>query len=157
MKTDSGTRIRPATASDAGALAQLLAELGYPGTEAFIAQKIAQQAAHPDALLLVATEGERILGLISLHFIPQLALPGDFCRISYFCVSETARGRGIGAQLERRAESEARARHCDRIELHCHSRRTGAHRFYARQGYEESPKYFMKTLTELTETGSFAV
>jgi GNAT superfamily N-acetyltransferase len=41
----------------------------------------------------------------------------------------------------------AKERGCDRIEVHCHSRRTDAHRFYSRQGYEESPKYLMKRLT----------
>ena len=32
----------------------------------------------------------------------------------------------------------------DRMEVHCHSKRTNAHSFYARRGYEESPKYFLK-------------
>lgn len=136
--------IRTATTSDAAAIAQLLTELDYPGTEAFIADKITQQLVHPDALLLVAAEGEQVLGFISLHFIPQLALRGDFCRISYFCVASTARSRGVGAQLEARAEFEARARSCDRIELHCNARRVQAHKFYQRQGYEESPKYLLK-------------
>ena len=39
-------------------------------------------------------------GFIGLHFIVQLALPGDFCRITYFCVSEAARGLGVGRELE---------------------------------------------------------
>jgi hypothetical protein len=34
------------------------------------------------------------------------------------------------------------------MEVHCHSRRSEAHRFYARQGYIESPKYLMKMLTQ---------
>ena len=71
-------------------------------------------------------------GFIGLHFIVQLALPGDFCRITYFCVSEAARGLGVGRELE---ETAARlARGCDRIEVHCHERRVDAHRFYYRQG-----------------------
>lgn len=31
-------------------------------------------------------------------------------------------------------------------ELHCHSRRKQAHKFYNRQGYAESPKYLIKML-----------
>lgn len=138
--------LREAQAEDADAIARLLDALGYPGTGPFIRDRMAQLLAHPDACVLVAVEGTRVAGVISLHFIPQLALAGDFCRISYFCVDESARGNGVGAMLEERAAELARARGCDRMELHCHARRTGAHRFYARRGYVESPKYFVKSL-----------
>lgn len=139
-------QVRDATPADAPALSALLTSLGYPGTEGFAADKVAALLQHPDARLLVACDGSEVLGLVSLHFIPQLALPGDFCRISYLCVAEGARSRGVGAVLEAQVLALAKARGCDRIELHCHSRRTEAHRFYARQGYEESPKYLMKRL-----------
>jgi GNAT superfamily N-acetyltransferase len=138
--------IREAAEEDAAALATLLTQLGYPGAEPFIGNRITQQRSHPDALMLVACAGRQPLGFISLHFIPQVALAGDFCRISYFCVEEDARALGLGALLEQRAEEEARKRGCDRIEVHCHERRSQAHRFYHRQGYEESPKYLMKVL-----------
>ncbi|NDL63015.1 GNAT family N-acetyltransferase [Enterobacteriales bacterium SAP-6] len=105
-----------------------------------------QLLAHPDETLLVAEEDNSILGVVSLHFIPQLALAGDFCRISYFCVDPAARGKGIGNALESRAQELALARRCDRIEVHCHARRTDAHRFYYRQGYAESPLYFCKRI-----------
>lgn len=139
-------QVRDATVDDAPAISALLTGLGYPGTEGFAPSKIAALRQHPDARLLVALDAAQVLGVVSLHFIPQLALPGDFCRISYLCVAEGARSRGVGALLEAQVEALARARGCDRIEVHCHSRRVDAHRFYARQGYEESPKYLMKLL-----------
>lgn len=138
--------IRETVAGDGLGLARLLKQLGYPGTEAFIEAKILQQRSHPDALTLVAHAGTHLLGFISLHFVPQVALAGDFCRVSYFCVDEDARSLGLGALLEQRAEQEARARGCDRIELHSSVRREAAHRFYAGQGYKESPKYLVKML-----------
>ena len=134
--------------ADAPAISALLDALGYPGTEAFMERRIAQLIAHPDEALLVAVDDGEVIGVISLHFIPQLALNGDICRISYLCVSERARGRGVGALLEEHAESLARQRGCDRIELHCHERRTDAHRFYHRQQYLESPKYLYKSLDD---------
>lgn len=139
--------LREAEPRDAAALVRLLAQMGYPGAEAFIERRLAQQLEHPDALLLVAEAQGEVLGFMSLHFIAQLALPGDFCRLSYLCVDEQARSLGTGALLERRAVEEARRRGCDRIELHSHQRRTAAHRFYFREGYEESPKYLMKRLS----------
>lgn len=140
--------LRQALATDADAIVRLLDALGYPGTGPFIRDRIARLIVHPDECLLVAVDGARVVGVISLHFIPQLALAGDFCRISYLCVDGSARGGGIGAMLEARAVELARARGCDRVELHCHERRAGAHRFYARQGYAESPKYFVKALAD---------
>jgi GNAT superfamily N-acetyltransferase len=138
--------VRPAVFEDGNAIAGLLTQLDYPGMEPFIAEKIQRLLKHPDAVLLVAEEKGEVLGFISLHFIPQIAVQGDFCRISYFCVGDGSRSAGVGKALETAAMQEAVARGCDRIELHCHSRRLRAHEFYFRQGFEESPKYLMKML-----------
>ena len=138
--------LREAEIADAPEIVNLLAELDYPGTSHFIHERIAQLLKHPDEKLLVSIENEKVSGVLSLHFIPQLALPGDFCRISYFCVDPDTRGSGTGKALEERAVEIARERGCDRIEVHCHARRTEAHRFYFRQGYSESPKYLYKSI-----------
>ena len=88
----------------------------------------------------------KILAFISLHFIPQIALEGEFARISYFSVDQDARSKGIGRQLEEHCAVLARERGCDRMEVHCHIRRIDAHDFYFRQGYQESPEYLIKRL-----------
>lgn len=87
-----------------------------------------------------------ILGFLSLYFIPQIALKGDFARISYFAVDGSARSQGIGRLLEAEATRLARERGCDRLEVHCGTQRPRAHEFYGRQGYIESPKYLIKRL-----------
>lgn len=138
--------IREARMADAPSIVSLLDALGYPGTDVFINDRLLQLLSHPDETLLVSVENEIVTGVISLHFIPQIALAGDFCRISYFCISSGARGKGTGKALEERAVEIATQRGCDRMEVHSHSRRTGAHRFYSRQGYAESPKYLYKSL-----------
>jgi GNAT superfamily N-acetyltransferase len=137
---------RIALDTDAEKIADLLTQLGYLASEQFIRRMIQELNSHPDSELVVAVEDGTVLGFISLHYIPQLALPGEFARISYLCVDESARSRGAGQLLESYAERKARERGCDRIELHCHSRRDRAHRFYFRKGYEESPKYLIKLL-----------
>jgi GNAT superfamily N-acetyltransferase len=96
--------------------------------------------------LLVYEEKGEILGFISLHFIPQIALEGDFARISYFAVERRAHGGGIGRQMEEHCTRLAMEKGCQLIEVHCHTRRSQAHSFYFRQGYEESPKYLIKKL-----------
>jgi len=142
----SPIEIREGKLADAPALARLLAQLGYPETQPYLERRIVQQLSHPDALLLVAVAAGDVAGFISLHIIPQLALAGDFCRVSYLCVAENMRGHGVGAMLEQCAELQARELGCDRIELHSNAQRLDAHRFYASIGYEDSPKYLIKRL-----------
>ncbi|QSF42972.1 GNAT family N-acetyltransferase [Paenibacillus tianjinensis] len=138
--------IRHARVNDWKQISALLDQLGYPNTESFIKENIERLLAHPDEELMVYEEEGRVAACISLHFIPQLALIGDIACISYLIVDETIRGKGIGQIIEEYASSVAKQRNCDRIQVHCHSRRTDAHRFYDRQGFAESPKYFSKML-----------
>jgi GNAT superfamily N-acetyltransferase len=138
--------IRLALHTDWPAIVRLLDQLDYPDTAKFMETRLAQLLNDPAEILLIWEDDAAILGFLSLHFIPQIALPGDFARISYFSIDETARGKGIGAQLEEHATQLARERGCELIEVHCHTRRDRAHAFYFRQGYEESPKYLVKRL-----------
>lgn len=138
--------IRKATLADSDKIRNLLVQMDYPDTGNFIRKKIELLIAHPDEMLLVYEEANTILAFISIHFIPQLALEGDFARISYFAVDQTARSKGIGKEMESYCVKLAQERNCDRIELHSHFRRTKAHQFYERQGYAEVPKYLVKSL-----------
>src|SRR5580692_896112 len=139
--------IRRAQPTDAEAIRALIAQLDYD-PPASLEEKIRRLSNHPDEVLLVYELDAEVVAFLSLHFIPQIATAGDFARISYFAVKDSARSHGIGQQLEDHVTRLARERNCDRIEVHCHTRRADAHRFYERQGYEESPKYFMKRLDE---------
>jgi GNAT superfamily N-acetyltransferase len=137
--------IRKAQPEDIAAIRALIAQLDYEPPDS-LDKKIGLLAADPDEALLVYEQDKEVVAFISLHFIPQIAVAGDFARISYFAVKDNARGHGIGQRLEAYISRLARERNCDRIEVHCHSRRTDAHRFYERQGYDEAPKYFIKRL-----------
>jgi GNAT superfamily N-acetyltransferase len=139
-------RIRSARPEDGRAVGKLLDELGYPNTQAFIAAQIRKFAHRKNSRILVAECGKKVIGVLALYFIPQLALAGDFARITYFIVSSEHCRSGIGRKLIDAAEALAYKRNCDRIEVHCHVRRTEAHQFYIRRQYEESPKYLIKML-----------
>jgi GNAT superfamily N-acetyltransferase len=140
--------IKTATIQDAKALSELLVQLGYKNDVKFIQNHMERFLNQENDILFVAMEDQKVVGFISIHFIPQIALEGDFCRISYFSVNSENRNNGIGNLLESHAVKIAKERKCDRIEVHCHSRREEAHRFYFKQGYEESPKYLMKSLKD---------
>ncbi|MCL1674761.1 GNAT family N-acetyltransferase [Elizabethkingia meningoseptica] len=139
--------IRNMMESDHEVISDLLSQLGYPDTEKFIRQKINTLLNNPNEYAVVLEKEEKnVVGFISIHIIPQIALEGDFARISYFSVDENFRSQGAGKLLEEYCELIAKERNCDRIELHCNYKREKAHRFYYRQGYTESPKYLVKKL-----------
>ena len=139
-------KIRKAQLSDSTAIQTLLKQLDYPDTEPFLLTKLERMLIDPNEVMLVCELDSEVVAFISIHFIPQIALPGDFARISYFAVKEATRGKGIGAEMEEYITALAKEKKCDRIEVHCHSRRSDAHRFYLRQGFKEAPKYFIKPL-----------
>lgn len=139
--------IRKAILADQPAISILLNQLGYPGTETFLLQNLAVMLDQSISEVFVYELNEKVAGFIAVDFIPQLATKGDFARISCFAVDENARSKGVGRLLEEHCIQLATERKCDRIEVHCHSRRVDAHRFYERQGYTESPKYFIKMLS----------
>jgi GNAT superfamily N-acetyltransferase len=138
--------IRKASVEDCNKITKLLNQLDYSDTEPFIKEKVEKLLLDPNEELLVFEEDNTVAAVISVHFIPQLAVKGDFARISYFAVDKNIRSRGIGRKIEEYCTDLAIQRNCDRMEVHCHSRRKDAHRFYMRQGYSESPKYFIKKL-----------
>ena len=140
--------IRKAKVEDWKQISLLLNQLDYPYTEPFIKEKVEILLRDPNEVFLVFEEDQSVIALISVHFIPQLAVKGDFARISYFAVDKNIRSKGLGRKIEEYCTDLAIKRNCDRIEVHCHSRRKDAHRFYMRQGFTESPKYFIKMLPQ---------
>ena len=138
--------IRNATLHDYEAIKELLNQLDYTGTDSFLLSKMELLINQPNSQLLVYDLDAKVVAFIAIDFITQLALQGDFARITYFAVDRSVRNVGIGKQMEDYCEDIARSRNCDRMEVHCHQRRLEAHRFYYRQGYTESPKYLVKSM-----------
>jgi GNAT superfamily N-acetyltransferase len=139
-------KIRNAEMEDITAIQNLLVELDYKIDEPALFLKMQRMLRDNDESVIVFEENKLVVAFMSIHFIPQIGLVGDFARISYFSVLPEARSKGIGQQLEEYCTTLAIKRNCDRIEVHCHERRTAAHKFYERQGYKESTKYLMKML-----------
>jgi GNAT superfamily N-acetyltransferase len=109
--------IRQATVDDAEAFEPLLASLGYPNQPAPLRSRITTIIRNPDAELLVAVnqESDQVVGLLSLHFIPQLGIQDDVARIGFFVVDESCQRAGIGRLLETHAERLCVDRGCNRM------------------------------------------
>ncbi|MDN3579915.1 GNAT family N-acetyltransferase [Mucilaginibacter flavus] len=138
--------IRSSVVSDHPAISNLLAQLGYPGSESFLPANLERMLGQANSQVLVCEVDGQVAGFIAFDFLTQLVVKGDFVRISCFAVDASARSKGVGKLMEDHLTTLAKERNCDRIEVHCHSRRVDAHRFYERQGYQDSPKYFFKSL-----------
>ena len=137
--------IRRITASDVASAAALLAELGYPTTEADLGERLKAIATNPDDAVLVAAEDGNILGLVSVHSFEMIHRPGRLGRITSLIVAASARGRGLGTNLLAAAEKHLRAYGCAKLEVTSGEQRSSAHDFYAANGYKEERVRFTKT------------
>ncbi|WP_347016287.1 GNAT family N-acetyltransferase [Acinetobacter seifertii] len=138
--------IRLAQSQDTAAICQLLEQMGYSQPLGLVQEQFQKLSEDPNAITLVAADDSHVYGVLSLYFILQIALKGDFAKICYLCVDQNMRGKGVGHLLMQEAERLAKQRGCDRMELHSGIQRPLAHQFYLKEGYVEAPKYFRKAL-----------
>lgn len=136
--------IRDARVEDADAIRNLLEQLGYSNTVAFIENKLTIMLSDTTYKVIVYEANDKVAGFISVHFYEQIAYEGKFATIGFFVVDSTLRSRGIGKALEEYCTRLATDRGCAIMELYSNEKRVDAHRFYERQGYKSYEKYFMK-------------
>ena len=65
-------------------------------------------------------------------------------RISALVVADGARGRGVGRALLEAADAFFLRHGCRHVEVTSGARRHDAHRFYVSNGYQDTPKRFVK-------------
>ena len=129
--------IRPAEPRDSAALARLIGQLDYVVTPEEVTERLATMTAEGQ-LVLVAEIEAQVIGCLSTSVMRVLHRPASVGRISMMVVDERLRNRGIGAALVRAAERALAERGCYMVEVTSHVRRTDAHRFYERLGYERT-------------------
>ena len=138
--------IRDPRPEDAGALAALIGELGYPTTAEATARRLARLHASDADRVAVAELDGRVVGLASLHESLSVEYDEPAAKLSAIIVGEQQRRRGVGEALVAEMEAEARRRGCCLIFLTTAERRSEAHAFYRQLGYEETGRRFAKTL-----------
>lgn len=140
--------IRPATLADVPALLALMEPFNagerIPWRPAKIEQALRHLLAHAElGLVLVACEGEQVLGHVVLTFGYDLEWAGRDAFVTELWVEPQARGRGLGEQLLQAAEQHARAAEVHALHLMVRPENEGARRLYARQGYDVVPRLIM--------------
>jgi GNAT superfamily N-acetyltransferase len=142
-------QIRIATRADVPAVLTLLADDDLSRDRGFgtVAEKVdaavwaAFEAIDADDRneLIVAVDGDEVIGTCQLTFIPGLSRGGaERMLIEAVRIHAGRRGRGLGGELIRWTVERARERGCRMAQLTTDKRRTDAHRFYAALGFEAS-------------------
>ena len=142
-----GCQVRAARAADAGRIAELSAQLGYPADTSEIAQRLQRLAAHTSDAVLVAEVDGGVVGwihvcaVLSVEYAPMAEVRG-------LVVDAQRRSRGIGAALLQAAEEWATRSGLREMRVRSQVVRERAHRFYLERGYAERKRQvvFVKAL-----------
>ncbi|WP_394832978.1 GNAT family N-acetyltransferase [Pendulispora rubella] len=93
----------------------------------------------PRNWLVVAEEAGAIVGTLQITYIPSLSRrASERALIESVRVRSDLRSRGLGRQMMEWAIERAKERGCRLVQLTTDKRRTDAHRFYAKLGFESS-------------------
>src|SRR5215831_18615862 len=130
--------IRLGTEADVPEIARLLTELGHAAATANVAERWPAWAAAGNSALVTVGPGGNLLGLATLHVTHVLHRPRPVGRVTALVVDESVRGQGMGRALIAAAEGVLGEAGCGLLEITCHMRRTAAHQFYERIGYEKT-------------------
>ena len=144
--------IRSARKGDAPEIAALVDQLGYAVTAEEVAERLGLMEASGQAVLVAELDG-RVVGCLSTSTMTVLHRPAPVGRISMMVVAESLRGRGIGAELVAAAERRLAAKGCQLVEVTSNLKRTDAHRFWERIGYERTSARFAKDVRSRGENG----
>ena len=90
-------------------------------------------------VILVAQDGDTILGVISLSYPIAIRCSGSYARIEEYIVDESSRGRGIGGMLLEAAIKEARSMGC--FDLQVNNPSDLGRPLYNNQGFEDGGEY----------------
>lgn len=147
MGAESEIIIRPPVpARDAGAVAKLLGDLGYPNTPAFAQAKLELLSQSPDDWVRVAERAGRVVGVGHLHVAELFHQPGRVGRVMAIVVAADCRRLGVGRKLMTSLEALAEQAGCTKLELTSAAHREDAHAFYDSLGYAEGLRHFVKPI-----------
>lgn len=136
--------IRAPHSTDAPALADLCAQLGYPTTPDTVAKRLVRLDADPGVRTLVATTDGVVIGLATVHIRHTINHDAPLGQLTLLVVDERVRGQGVGRALVGAAEAWARERGCKRFVVTTALRRSDAHAFYERLDFKHTGRRYGK-------------
>jgi ribosomal protein S18 acetylase RimI-like enzyme len=135
--------IRSASHDDAASIVSLISELAEnEGEECELDAVYAlKYLDFPGNDVLLAVEGEQVLGLLSCSTRPNLFHAGDGALIEELVVTADARGRGIGGLLVEALVEHLAQQGCEEVSVSTMPGNHGAIAFYKKHGFEDEALY----------------
>ena len=144
--------IRESILDDIPLLLELLYELGRPKPQKDsdlenFTQLLKNHIHDNDKKILVAKiDDSKIVGLISLVFLPRLNQKTLELYVPELIVSQNYQSQGIGTKLINFSIELGKEKKCHRIRLESGNQRIESHKFYKHLGFENSSMFFTKNL-----------
>lgn len=144
--------VRDASDKDIPLILGLLCDLGRPKPQKdsdvdSFRKLVKQYVADSDKQILVAVlDDVKIVGMISMMFLPRLNRDTLEMYIPELVVVEKYQKLGIGKKLINSCIAFAKEKKCHRIRLESGNQRTESHQFYKHLGFEQSAFSFTLNL-----------
>ena len=135
--------LRPATLSDAGRIAALFTDEGYPAAQSTIVARIDRFNAASGTVIVAEDAGE-ILGFVAVHVMPRFEHDDTIARVLALVVDPGARGRGVGHDLMAAADRVAREGGAAFIEVTAAHHRPEARHLYESMGYDATVTAYLR-------------
>jgi GNAT superfamily N-acetyltransferase len=143
MIDPSAFAFRPASASDAPAIAALFTDEGYPAAGSALGARIERFAAAAGQVIVAEDAGE-ILGFVAVHVMPRFEHDDTIARVLALVVDAGARGRGVGHDLMAAADQIARDAGAAFIEVTAAHHRPDARHLYEAMGYDATVTAYLR-------------
>jgi GNAT superfamily N-acetyltransferase len=138
--------VRPASVEDAGALADLVSELGYPTSTEQMLRRLEAILSDDDYTTLVAERGREVAGFVGLRIGPLFEADEPYGQLMALSVSDRHRRRGVGTALIHAAEFLLKRRGVCAIVVTSANHRSDAHSFYEKVGFTCTGRRYGKRL-----------
>jgi ribosomal protein S18 acetylase RimI-like enzyme len=146
-------KIRKANKKDINEILNLLYQLQRPRPKTIpeslaFRKRIYQHLNEKDKKIFMAEQDSKIVGMVSMMFLPRLNRSKLELYIPELVVSENHRGVGIGKSLMDSCVDIAKKKKCFRIRLESGNQRKDAHQFYKKIGFEQSALSYTMTVDQ---------
>jgi ribosomal protein S18 acetylase RimI-like enzyme len=143
--------VRAPEAGDMEALADLMTQLGYETCTSEMQMRMETIMANKQYATFVAVSEGKVCGMIGTRISYSYEHNNPGAAILALIVSENMRGRGVGEALVTVAENDLTQKNIRRLAVYTHFRRTRAHEFYEKMGYEKNGFRLVKELPVATD------
>ena len=131
----STVQIRQLRPDDAGSVARLLEQLGYPAQEGEVRRRIGAWARENCGAAYGAIVDDRLAGCAAIYVVPFFERTGARARLVALVVDRGYRRLGVGRALVAHCQDFARRHEAAEIEVTSRRTRADADRFYTSLGF----------------------